>query len=131
MTTEELIHEVMHLRRVLDDIEGYEIDWAVGTGENMARVQNMACAALNRPIPSETAPAAPCETCKGAREVLFLYDRGPGSYPGNQMIPCPTCRPAAPKEGTGGATAGEAKPTECQVQGCGRHVGDCPHGAPR
>ena len=61
MTTEELIHEVMHLRRVLDDIEGYEIDWAVGTGENMARVQNMACAALNRPIPSETAPADPKE----------------------------------------------------------------------
>ena len=50
---------------------------------------------------SETAPAAPCETCKGAREVLFFYERGPGDMPGNQMIPCPTCRPAAPKEGTG------------------------------
>jgi hypothetical protein len=43
-------------------------------------------------------------------------------------IPSETA-PAAPKEGTGGATAGEAKPRECQVQGCGRHVGDCPHGA--
>ena len=55
---------------------------------------------LTGPIPSETAPAAPCETCKGAREVLWMYARGPGDPPGNQMIPCPTCRPAAPKEGT-------------------------------
>ena len=51
MSEAELLNEVMHMRRVLDDIEGYAIDWEVGTGENMARVQNMAVAALNRPIP--------------------------------------------------------------------------------
>jgi hypothetical protein len=32
-----------------------------------------------------------CETCQGKGEVLFLIAR-PGGIPGNQILPCPTCR---------------------------------------
>lgn len=55
---------------VLNDIEAYEIDWAVGTGENMARVQNMACAALAPPTPTaspEPDRASPEATVKEPR----------------------------------------------------------------
>lgn len=47
------------------------------------------------PSPETGTAAGPtCETCKDAGEVLYMYARGPGDFPGNQMIPCPTCRPA-------------------------------------
>lgn len=32
-----------------------------------------------------------CKTCRGSREILYMYMRGPGDSPGNQIIPCPTC----------------------------------------
>ena len=44
---------------------------------------------------AEPGKPATCETCKGARTVLHVYDRGPGDPPGNQMIPCPACGPQA------------------------------------
>lgn len=41
-------------------------------------------------------PEGVCPTCKGSREVLSFYARGPGDPPGNAMVQCPTCRPRAP-----------------------------------
>ena len=44
-------------------------------------------------VPSEPPPSNDpnCETCRGRGEVLFLIPR-PGGIPGNQTLPCPTCR---------------------------------------
>jgi hypothetical protein len=67
--------------------------------------------ALTGPIPSETAPAAT------TGDVQFIM--GMPGWDQTKLCTCntyphlPTCGepPAAPREGTGGATAGEAKPT--------------------
>lgn len=32
-----------------------------------------------------------CKTCHGSQEILYMYIRGPGDSPGNQIIPCPAC----------------------------------------
>jgi hypothetical protein len=156
VTEDELLNEVMVLRRALCDVQEYNIDWRLGTAENMDKVQAMAYEALNRPIPAidrrtptappepptetwcqrcdglvtdapvveyagttppplcrcagprrktptatpgtaPTPPSEPCSTCKGSGEVLFLYQRGPGDPPGNQMIACPMCRAGTPR----------------------------------
>jgi hypothetical protein len=43
------------------------------------------------PAPEPVKPPATCETCKGARRVLYVYRRGPTDNPGNTYIPCPRC----------------------------------------
>lgn len=53
--------------------------------------------------PSGSPPAEACTTCKGAREVLYVYPRCPGDLPGNAMIPCPMCRPVSPPESPDGS----------------------------
>lgn len=37
-----------------------------------------------------------CETCKGTKQVLFMWDR-PGGAPGNGYGPCPACQKQAAK----------------------------------
>lgn len=33
-----------------------------------------------------------CPTCQGRQFVLHFYARGPSDPPGNQLVPCPTCK---------------------------------------
>lgn len=63
-----------------------------------------------------------CGTCKGAREVLFVYARGPGDLPGNAMIPCPECaaRPTqeAPAAKAQGVQEGTVHAIGCDGSPC-------------
>lgn len=54
--------------------------------EDMAEIWN-----TRPPSPKE---ATPCPECKGEGRILFVYERGPNSPPGNGYGLCPTCQPA-------------------------------------
>jgi hypothetical protein len=95
VTDQELLNEVMVLRRALCDIQEYNIDWRLGTAENMDKVQVMADEALNRPIPAidrRTPAVSPEPTQFGEMQRRWLMELGnptlvaatPGAAPASE-----------------------------------------------
>lgn len=78
----------------------------------MAGVTTMTTVELPEPGPG-------CMACRYEGLALHFYNRGPSDPPGNQLIPCPVCSPAAPPAiwcGIDGAAPGHS-PEEVRDNG--------------